>query len=270
MTATTVPVDEGTLLRRARDVLGAEWIKLRSLRSTYVVQATAVLIALAMSLIITKSDVAHWPMMTAAQRATFDPLTDPYIGFMVAQLVFATLGVLTITGEYSSGLIRTTFTAVPSRRSVLAAKAVVVGAVTAPVGAATAIGAFAVGQAVYSSRHIGLSIGDPGALRSIVAATLYLVAVALIGMGLGVLLRHTAAAIGAVVFLLFMAPQLINGSAQWLIDLNNALPATAIRRLITQHPWRGAPSITAAFAIMAIYPVVVIAAAVIVIHRRDA
>jgi ABC-2 type transport system permease protein len=270
MTATTPPIDEGTSLARARDLLGAEWIKLRSLRSTYWVLLGAVLTALAIGFSITKVDVGQWPTMTPSQRAGLDPLADPYIGFMMAQLVFAALGVLTVTGEYSSGLIRTTFTAVPVRRAVLAAKAGVVTAVTIPVGAAAAVATFAIGQAILSSRHIGISITHPGALRAIVAATLYLAAAALIGIGLGVLLRHAAAALGVLVTLLFLAPQLTHGSAQWMIDLNNALPGTAIRRLVSLKPWDGAPSVTAAFAVMAIYPVVVLIAAAVVIHRRDA
>ncbi|MEV0406671.1 hypothetical protein [Actinoallomurus sp. NPDC050550] len=270
MTTVSLPTGAGTRLSRFTDVFAAEWIKLRSLRSTAWVLLCAFASAVIMGVIMADSEVGEWPRMSPAQRAGVDPLADPYLGFMIAQLIVATLGVLTVTGEYSSGLIRTTFTAVPGRRTVLAAKAAVITAVSVPVGAITATTAFLAGQAILAQRHIGLSITDPGAVRSIVAATFYLVAVALVGAGLGVLLRHTAAAIGGLVALLFLAPQLIHGSAQWVIDIENALPGNAIRRLVSLHVEHGAPSMTHAFLVIAVYPAVVLAAALVLIHRRDA
>jgi ABC-2 type transport system permease protein len=270
MTTTSLPLDDGTRLARARNVIGSEWTKLWSVRSTYWVLLCAAVTAIGLGAIIANADVGQWPKMSPSQQAAFDPLPDPYIGFMVAQLIFATLGVLSVTGEYSTGLIRTTFTAVPTRRAVLAAKAVVVAAVTVPVGAIIATATFATGQAILSQRHVGLSIGDPGALRSIVAATFYLVAVALVGLGLGALLRHTAAAIGALVTLLFLAPQFVHGTSRWAVDIDNALPGSAIRRLVSLHLYHGAPSMPQAFIVIAVYPAVLVVAAMILIHRRDA
>ncbi|MCO5999885.1 hypothetical protein [Actinoallomurus rhizosphaericola] len=270
MTTIDLPAGEGTRPGRARDLIGSEWTKLWSVRSTYWVLLCAAVTAIGIGAVVADADVGDWPRMSPAQRAAFDPLSDPYVGFMIAQLIFGTLGVLSITGEYSSGLIRTTFAAVPARRAVLAAKAAVVTAVTVPVGAAIAAATFATGQAVLSRRHVGLSIGDPGALRSIGAATFYLLAVALVGLGLGVLLRHAAAAIGALVTLLFLAPQLIHGTARWVVDIADALPGDAIRRLVSLHAQHGALSVPQAFVVISVYPVVLIGAATLVIHRRDA
>ena len=97
-----------------------------------------------------------------------------------------------------------------------------------------------------------------------------LAAVALIGLGLGVLIRHGAGALTAVVVLLFLAPSFLHGTSSWVIDIGNALPANAIRRLVSLHPWPNAPSITEAVVIIVAYPVAALAAAAYVIHRRDA
>ncbi len=100
-------------------------------------------------------------------------------------------------------------------------------------------------------------------------ATLYLGAVTLIGLAVGALLRHPAA-IGGMVTLLFLAPQFAGGSARWVIDLSNALPGTAIRRLVSLHPGPHAPSISHAYAVIACYPLTLMITALIVIERRDA
>jgi ABC-2 type transport system permease protein len=103
-------------------------------RATYLVLLAAAVIASGIGLLVCNVDVGQWPRMSPGQRAGFDPMADSFTGFAVAQLLFAAIGVLTVTGEYSSGLIRTTFTAVPARRAVLAAKAAVVGLITAATG----------------------------------------------------------------------------------------------------------------------------------------
>ncbi len=151
--------------------------------------------AFAIGLLVCNADVGQWPRMSPAARATLDPMADSFVGFSVAQLIFAAIGVLTVTSEYSSGLIRTTFSAVPARRAVLAAKAAVVCLVTVAVGLITALTSFAAGQAILSQQHTGISLGHPGAGRAVIATALYLVAVALLGMGLGVLIRNAAGAL---------------------------------------------------------------------------
>jgi ABC-2 type transport system permease protein len=255
---------------RALDLAAAEWIKLRSLRSTYLVLLTGVVAAFAIGLLVCNADVSQWPRMSPAARATLDPMADSFVGFSVAQLIFAAIGVLIVTGEYSSGLIRTTFSAVPARHAVLAAKAAVVCLVTVAVGLITALATFTAGQAILSRQDIGISLGHPGAGRAVIAAALYLVAVALLGMGLGVLIRNAAGALTAIVVLLFLAPSFLQGTSRWLIDIANALPANAIRRLVSLHPGPHAPSIAGSVIVIVVYPAVALAAAACVLHRRDA
>jgi ABC-2 type transport system permease protein len=255
---------------RPLDLVAAEWIKLRSLRSTYLVLLTGVAAAFAIGLLVCNADAGQWTHVRPGQPSPVDPMADSFVGFSVAQLLFAATGVLTITGEYSSGLIRTTFAAVPARRAVLAAKAAVVSAVTLAVGLVTALASFLAGQAILSRQHLGISLSHPGAERAVMAAALYLVAVALLGMGLGALIRSAAGALAAVVVLLFLAPSFLHGTSQWVIGIANVLPSNAIRRLASLQAWPHAPSITQAIVVIVVYPVVALAAAAYVIHRRDA
>jgi len=109
-------------LPAARGALAAEWIKLRSVRSTYLTLAAAAVAAVAVGYLVTHSDVTHWATMTAQAKAAFDPVSDSFSGLGLAQLAFGALGVLVISSEYATGLIRTTFTAVPRRRAVPASR----------------------------------------------------------------------------------------------------------------------------------------------------
>ena len=252
---------------RPQDLVASEWIKLRSLRSTYFMLLAAAVIALAIGMVVCSvdaSEVAH-PL----RHTPVDPLADSFIGFVIAQLIFAALGVLAMTGEYSSGLIRITFAAVPARRAVLAAKAAVICMVTLAVGLVTALAAFLAGQAILSTQHLGISLSHPDAARAIIAAGVFLPAVALTGLAVGVLIRNAAGALAVVVAVLFVVPSFLSGSNRWVVDIANALPPTAIRRLVSLHPVPHAPSVTECVIVIIAYPLLTLIAAAIVLHRRD-
>ena len=252
------------------DLVAAEWIKLRSLRSTYFMLLAAAVTALAIGMLVCNLDASQAARLASAHRAPVDPLADSFVGFAIAQLIFAALGVLAITGEYSSGLIRTTLAAVPARRAILAAKAAVVGSVALTVGLGTALAAFLAGQASLSTQHLGISLSHPGAARAIIAAGLFLAAVALTGLALGVLIRNAAGALAVLVAVLFVVPEFLNGTSQWVIDIADVLPANAIRRLVSLHPLPHAPSMTESMIVTIAYPLITLAAAAIVLRRRDA
>lgn len=129
---------------------------------------------------------------------------------------------------------------------------------------------FTAGQAILSRQHAGISLAHPGAIPAITAAALYLAAATLTGLGAGVLLRNAAAALTAVVVLLFIAPTVLHGTSQWVIDIANVLPANAIRRLVSLHAWPHAPSMTTAALVIIAYPALTLAAAAFVLRRRDA
>jgi hypothetical protein len=257
-------------LGRPLDLVAAEWIKLRSLRSTYLMLLAAAVTALAIGTLVCDLDASQMTHLAPGKRVSVDPLADSFVGFAIAQLLFAALGVLTMTGEYSSGLIRTTFTAVPRRHAVLAAKAAVISASTLTVGLCTALAAFLAGQAILSTQHLGIPLSHPGAARAIIAAGLFLPAVALTGLALGVIIRNAAGALTAMVAVLFVAPELLNGTSQWVTGIANALPANAIRRLVSLHPLPHSPSMTESVIVTIAYPAVTLTAAAIILYRRDA
>lgn len=185
--------------------LHAEWIKLRSLRSTYLVMLCAIVLGTGLGLLDTSSVAHHWATMSAADRAAFDPVGDSFTGLDFAQLTFGVLGVLAISTEYGTGMIRTTLTATPRRGTLFAAKALVLSAVTLGLGEAFAFGTFLLGQAVLATGHLDVRLTDPGVLRAVSSAGLYLWVVAVVGYGVGALLRHTAGAVAVMFGVIFLA-----------------------------------------------------------------
>jgi ABC-type transport system involved in multi-copper enzyme maturation permease subunit len=184
--------------------MASEWIKLWSLRSTAWTLATLVVVTIGFS------TLASWATATLADKAhATGPLdvTDISLsGIAFGQLALVVLGVLVISGEYSTGAIRTSLTAVPHRIRFLAAKAAVFTAVAFGVGLIACAGSFAVGMTFFAAHQTAVSLGDPGVLRAVTGGALYLATSGLLGYALGVLLRHTAGAITLSVGLLFIAP----------------------------------------------------------------
>src|SRR6516165_3319870 len=226
-----------TMPTRARNVLVSEWVKLRSVRSTYLVLLFAAAAAVGIGYLVAHADATHWPTMTAAARAAFDPVSDSFTGLGLAQLAFGALGVLAISSEYATGLIRTTFAAVPQRRAVIAAKAAVVGAVTLLAGELIAFATFFAGQQALSAQHLNVSLAHPGALRGVLAAGLYLAVMAWVGLGLGAVIRHTAGAITAMVGVVFLLPTIIGAlPAPWNVRIGKFTLNLAAPQMIAQHP----------------------------------
>jgi len=256
---------------RARDVLTSEWIKLRSVRSTYLVLLFAAAAAVGIGYLVTQADATHWARMTAAARAAFDPVDDTFAGLGLAQLAFGALGVLAISSEYASGLIRTTFAAVPRRRAVIAAKAAVVGVVTLLAGELIAFATFFTGQWALSAQHLNVTLAHPGALRGVLAAGFYLAVTAWVGIGLGAVIRHTAGAVTAMVGVVFLLPTIITAlPAPWDTRIGRFTVNLAAQQTIAQHPHTGYFPAGPSFLIVAAYAAAAIAAAAFVITRRDA
>ena len=266
MTAATVSAPA-----RARDVLTSEWIKLRSVRSTYLVLLFALAAAVGIGYLVAHADATHWATMSAADRAAFDPVYDSFSGLGLAQLAFGALGVLVISSEYTTGLIRTTFAAVPRRRAVLAAKAAVLGAVTLLAGELIAFVTFFTGQWALSARHLNVTLAHPGALRGVLAAGFYLAMMAWVGLGLGAVIRHTAGAITAMVGVVFLLPTPIHAlPAPWDTRIGRFTLDGAAQQMIAQHPHAGYFSAGPSLLIVAAYAAAAIATAAFVITRRDA
>jgi ABC-2 type transport system permease protein len=255
----------------ARGLLASEWTKIRSVRSTYLTMLAAAGIAVAGGVVSADGRGAQWATMTTTQRAEFDPVSLSFDGFTFAQLAFGVLGVMAITSEYATGTIRTTFAAVPRRRAVLAAKCLVVGTLSLILGEALSFGTFLLAQAAMSRHRPGVSLQDPHVLRAVTAAGGYLCVLALLGLGIGAVLRHSAAAITVVFALVFLTPLLAEVASHEGGALAKWNLWAAANTLVTTIPLPAdQPSLTLSYLICAIHVVVPLAAAMPLTTRRDA
>jgi ABC-2 type transport system permease protein len=184
----------------------AEWTKLRSLRSTWWTLAAMVVASLGLGMLATGVNAAHFASQSLADKATWDPTNASLSGTVFGQLAIAVFGVLAITGEFASGTIRSSIAAVPRRRSLLAAKAAVYGGVALLAGELISLVSFFVGQRLIAGHAPHATFGQPGVARAVLLAGVYLGLIALLALGVGALLRHTAGAIAAVVAVLLVAP----------------------------------------------------------------
>lgn len=183
----------------------SEWIKFRSVRAAPVVLLSTVVILLAGAAILGTSFRDGWATMSPDGRASFDPVYTGFEGILLAQLFVGALGAMTVTDEYTSGLIRGTFLATPRRSQLLAIKALVFAAVVWVWCTALSFAAFFLGQAeLEPAKHV--AIGDPGVLQAVFGASLYLTLIGLLGMFIGVLIRRTPAALVLLFGLLAVAP----------------------------------------------------------------
>jgi ABC-2 type transport system permease protein len=224
----------------SRGVLRAEWIRLRSVRSTYVAVVVAVGLGLGVGLLDLASIAHNWATMSAADRAAFDPVGDSFDGFEFGELALGALGVLAISTEYATGLIRTSLTAVPRRGTLFAAKALLLGGLALVLGQACSFASYLLGQAVLAHAHLDTSLGAPGVLRAVSGAGLYLAAVTMIGFGVGALLRHTAGALTCVFALLFLTYPIAETTQSFTSVPDRRLLINVASSLATVHPPTGA------------------------------
>jgi len=251
-----------------RRVLRSEWTKFRSLRST--------VYTLLVAFVLTIGIGAMFAAITASLPGGFDEgetaISTSLSGTFFAQLAIGVLGVLFISGEYSTGSIRSSLAVVPRRLPMLWAKlAVFAGAVFVTMLAAS-FTAFLVGQALLSGKGMDASLSDPGALRSVIGSAMYLTLVGMIGVALGALFRNTAAAISTVVVAFFViAPLTMLLPASWAAHFVQYLPSNAGAMLLggtygvanPLSPWTG-------FAVMTAYAVVLVWFAAWRLRRVDA
>jgi len=252
------------------NLLRSEWTKLRSVRSTYWTAGLALLASIALSVIVCARTAYN---INRGQQSLdgFDPTLTSLDGLYIAQVAIGVLGVLTISGEYGTGMIRATLSAVPQRRAMLAAKGLVFAVVTLIIGEAMSFTAFGIGQAFLGHAHAGVSLSNSNALRATIGGGLYLTTVGLLGFGLGAAIRHTAGALSAffgTLFALTVVTDLLPTS--WRNDVINYLPANAGSQIITVIHTSGALAPWTGLGVLALYGVAAISAATVLTTRRDA
>jgi ABC-type transport system involved in multi-copper enzyme maturation permease subunit len=249
--------------------LRSEFTKIRSVRSTYWTLLAMFVVVVGFGA-LASTGAAHGP-----HGPYFDPTRQSLAGLYIGQLIIGVLGVLVITSEYSTGMIRATLTTNPHRGVMIAAKGVIFTVVALVTSLVTSFAAFFLGQALMSSDHISTTIGSPNVLRAVIGGALFLTACGVLAFGLGLLIRHSAGAIGAVVGLLFVVTILVNFLPQsWQNHVDKWIPALAGGQL-----WMTAPlppgntpmfGPWTSFAILCGYAAIAVAAAVILFRKRDA
>jgi ABC-2 type transport system permease protein len=276
MTIATHTIDAASVARPAPPVrtaaisrlLTSEWTKLRTLPSTWRTAVAAVTVSIGLGALLCISQAHQWATMTAADRATFDATACSLGGFfLVGAVLLGTLGLRAVTAEYSTGMIRSTFTATPTRSRVLAAKAGVAAAFAFPVSLLAAVISFEVGQQAFAGKHLGVSFGHPGVDRAVIFAALAVSLVAVIGVGLGGLIRHTAGATAALMLVI------VGGAVLGQLlpaGLRQYVPGTALEAAVTVNHSPGLLRPDAAIAVLGLYAFIALGAAVLRVARRDA
>src|SRR5215831_2276535 len=189
-------------------VLRSEFTKFRSLRSTMWTLLAAVVLMVGLGALFSGVTASQYHTFTAAERAAFNPVTTSLTGVIFAVVALGVLGALLMGGEYSTGMIRSSLTAVPRRLPVLWGKLAVFAGSIFSVALVASLISFFVGQALLSSHHLGVSITAHEALRSVIGAALYLTVAGVIVLALGALLRNTAAGIATFAAVFFVIPLL--------------------------------------------------------------
>ncbi len=273
-TATITPLPPATGRAGLGGALRSEWTKLRSVRSTMWSLAAMASIAVGLMSLIVWLRMRSWSSMDPGEQANLlHRPVDVIIGrpVFIAQIAVVVLGVMVVSAEYTTGMIRSTLQSQPRRLTVLGAKISVFAALMLLVGEAVSFAAFFAGRAVLSA-HVTVNLGDPGVLRSVVGAGLYLAVLGLFSLAFGAILRHTAGAITAVVGIIIILSnltQLLPDS--WGHHINAWMPTNAgglvyeptlpPDHLLTQ--WQG-------FAVFCGWTVLLLGIAAVLMRRRDA
>jgi ABC-type transport system involved in multi-copper enzyme maturation permease subunit len=255
----------------------AEWTKLRSVRSTTWTLILFVIITIGFTALITWVTVANWNGPHAAERdvrAIADPTSIIFgVSVYLGQLTISVLGVLVITTEYSTGVIRASLLAVPKRLPMLLAKIVVFAALTVVLAEIVAFGSFFVGSAILHSR-VPVALSESGVLRATIGAGLYLTVFGLLALGIGTLVRHTAGAISIAVGAAFVLPILgaLLPNTSFFNHLVGYLPEQAGSLVFLVHPtgnqvvlspWQG-------FGVLCVWTALLLGAGAYLLRRRDA
>jgi ABC-2 type transport system permease protein len=254
--------------------LRSEWTKLRSVRSTGFSLLAMAVIALGLMSLIAWATMNRWPRLEAGDRLELaaHPLEVILVRpVFVSQLVVAVLGVMVISAEYTTGMIRSTLQAQPRRLTVLTAKVAVFAALMLVVGEVLSFAAFFVGRPIIAS-HIPVALGDPGVTRAVLGAGLYVALLGLFALAFGAILRHTAGAITAVLGIVLILSNLTGLLPDsWGRHINAWMPTNAGALIMQARPapddllsaWQG-------LAVFAGWTALLLVIAAVLFVKRDA
>jgi ABC-2 type transport system permease protein len=254
--------------------LNSEFTKIRSVRSTWWTLIVLLAVSVGIGAAITGGTAANWSHMSPSDQASFDPTQASVAGlFYLGQLVIVVLGALTLTAEYSTGMIRTSLTAMPRRVVMYSSKVVVFAVVALVVTFVAAFISFYLGQSLLGSTHDTATLSQPNVLRAIVGSALYVTLCGLFAFAIAAILRHTAGTITTVIGILFVVPILAHLlPSTWYQDVERWLPDAAGRALSVTvgpqpahlfSPW-------GQFTVFAVYTAVLLVVGAVIFRNRDA
>jgi ABC-2 type transport system permease protein len=253
-----------------RRVLLSEWTKLRSVRSTKWSLFAGLLLTIAFPVIVAFATRAHWGSMSPSDRADRHPLDIALIGVNVAQLAVAVLGVLLISAEYSTGSIRSTFTAVPGRLPVLWAKLLDYAVVTLVLMVPAVLVSFFASQAIlHSIPQLQISFSQPGVARAVLGGAVYVMLVGVFALAIGAIVRNTAGGIATFAAIFFVLPPLMLTLPQsWNNAISQYLPSNAGRQLFAlRHASHTLTTWTGGLVFVGYCAAAIVIAAVLLVRR---
>ncbi|MEU6063647.1 ABC transporter permease [Streptomyces sp. NPDC047082] len=251
-------------------VVRSEWTKIRSVASTVWTLSLAVVVTVALGMLISALSRSQFDRMPVRERLSFDPTYISFAGMTLGQLAMIVFGVLVVSNEYSTGMIRTSLAAVPQRGSFLFSKIAVATGLALAVGMVTSFAAFFLGQAMLGSHRTDL--GDPGVLRAVLGGGFYMTLIAMFSMGVASMLRSPMLSLGILMPFFFLISNIL-GNVDATKKIGRFLPDQAGSRIMQvvprvdddtpYGPWGG-------LGIMVLWVVAAIAGGYALLKKRDA
>ncbi|MFI1968852.1 ABC transporter permease [Streptomyces cinnamoneus] len=253
----------------AAQVLRSEWTKIKSVRSTVWTLGLAVVVTVGLGALISALTANAFDGMPEKDKILFDPTYTSFAGMGLGQLALIVFGVLVVSNEYSTGMIRTSLAAVPQRGTFLACKIAIAALLAFAVAMVTSFVTFFVGQAMLDGHKAQL--GDPGVLRAVVGGGLYMTLIAVFSMGVATMLRSPMLSLGILMPFFFLISNIL-GNVPATRKVGRYLPDQAgqkVMQVVTRDsdapygPWGG-------FAIMVLWVVAALAGGYALLKKRDA
>ncbi|WP_234542228.1 ABC transporter permease [Streptomyces shenzhenensis] len=251
-------------------VVRSEWTKIRSVASTVWTLSLAVVVTVAVGTLLSGLANSQFSKMPARERLSFDPTNISFAGMTLGQLAMIVFGVLVVSNEYSTGMIRVSLAAVPGRATFLFSKIAVAAALVLVVGMVTSFAAFFLGQAMLGSHRAHL--GDPGVLRAVVGGGLYMTLIAMFSMGVAAMLRSPMLSLGILMPFFFLVSNIL-GNVDATKKIGRFLPDQAGSHImqvvprvgddVPYGPWGG-------LGIMGLWVIAALAGGYVLLKRRDA
>jgi ABC-type transport system involved in multi-copper enzyme maturation permease subunit len=258
-----------------RGTLASEWTKIRSVRSTYWTLFALLVVGIGLGAVVCAATASHVTHLGKGVPLGFDPTRRSLNAFsLFGSLTLMVLGAMTITAEYSTGMIRTSLTMMPRRGAVYAAKLIVFSVVGVILSLVTSFISFFVGQSLLKSTGHYATLSQPNVLRAIIGCALYVTAIAIISYAIGAIIRHTAGAIATMAGIVFVLPLIVDIlPSNWTQDIVRWLPTSAANSILSTTPYSADPNLFAAWGQLAVtagYAVLLLIIGALLFRKRDA